>query len=192
VFGNLTDFWRERALKYGDRYIGHISENYKVQQARIEALLRQRVNPAVPYEDMLDLGCGWGRFLPFWGQFTGHIWAVDLLPDMLEKARCQIPNVTSLRAGWPFKLPLADGSINLLWACFVFQDIKDHQLLGTILAELNRVLAANARVLILDNGKLRKPEVFVDTLSLRPGWQTARVTINKTPQDTWLIDGARG
>ena len=192
LFGSLVDFWRGRALKYGERYIGHINEDHRLQRARIEALLRQRLNPTVVYEDVLDLGCGWGRFETFWSEFAGHIWAVDLLPEMLERARLQVPNVTTLKVSWPFRLPLADMSLNLLWACFTFQDIRDAGLFARIAAELVRVLAPQARVLILDNGKVREPKVFADALGLRTGWQSGRVNVNSKPQDTWLIDGVRG
>lgn len=192
LFGGLVSFWRGRALKYGERYVGNVNEDHRLQRARIEALLRQRLNPSVAYEDVLDLGCGWGRFETFWSGLAGHIWAVDVLPDMLEKARTQAPNVTALKASWPFRLPLQDRSISLLWACFVFQDIKEDPLFKAVVGEVSRLLAPQARVLILDTGKARDPKTFGEAFGLGPGWHVGRVTVNSTPRDTWLVDGIRG
>lgn len=197
-FAAHRDFWAKTVARRGDGYVGRQGESHKLQQKRIEDLLRTRLNPNVVYQDMIDFGCGWGRFVPFWSQFVGHIWAVDLLNDLLVRAKQAAPIVSTVSAQWPFRIPMNQPRIDLLWACLVFQHITDESLLTNTLAELARVMKPGARVLIIDNAvdkaphvKPRGPEFLAEKLKLLPGWSADKVTINNRPNDHWLLDGQR-
>lgn len=197
-FAEHRAFWEKTVAQRGDGYVGRNGESHKLQQKRIEDLLRSRLNPNMLYQDMIDFGCGWGRFIPFWAQFAGHVWAVDMLPDLLRRAKQQAPTVSTVCSQWPFQIPMKKPRIDLLWACLVFQHIVDDEIFVGTLTELSRVLQPGARVLIIDNAvdqaphvKPRGPAVIAKGLGLRGGWSADKVTINNRPQDHWLLDGTK-
>ncbi len=197
-FNDLRSFWEKTVARRGDGYVGRQGESHRLQQKRIEDLLRTRLNPNMLYQDMIDFGCGWGRFIPFWAQFAGHIWAVDLLDDMLRRAKQEAPTVSTVCSQWPFRIPMKTPRVDLLWACLVFQHICDDAIFEGTLAELGRVLKPGARVLIIDNAvdqaphvKPRGPEAIATRLGLRPGWSADKVTINNRPHDHWFLDGTK-
>lgn len=192
----MSGFWQARAGKQGESYVGHRDQNHIAQQKRIEDILKSRLTPDTYFCDMLDYGCGYGRFVPFWNNFAGHVWAVDLIPDMLKKAASRSPNVTALRSTFPLKLPIQPNGLDLLWSCLVFQHIVDDSLFYATALELARLLKPGARVLLIDNAidkaphvKPRTPQIFARALGLRPDVQALKITINSRPSDHWLIDG---
>jgi ubiquinone/menaquinone biosynthesis C-methylase UbiE len=197
-FGRMEEFWRGKAAQSGDRYVGRLKEDHTLQQKRIESILRTRLLPTDYFENALDFGCGWGRFIPFFAQFCGHIWAVDLLKDMVKKAAEQAPCVTAVQSKYPFKLPGKGARFDLLWGCLVFQHMTDDDIFNVSTKEISRVLKPGARVLVIDNAvdkayhvKPRGVERLATALGLKPGYHASKVTINQRPDDHWLIDGIR-
>lgn len=192
----LEAFWRDKSSKQGIGYVGHKDQSHLTQQKRIEDILRTRILPTAYYKDMLDYGCGYGRFIPFWNNFAGHIWAVDLLDEMLKQAAGQAPNVSAVRSVFPIRLPVRPHTIELLWSCLVFQHIVDDSLFFATALELTNLLKPGARVLLIDNAvdkaphvKPRGPAVLCQALGLRPDYKAEKITINSRPNDHWLIDG---
>lgn len=196
--GKLKSYWTARAAAQGHGYVGRISEDHLFQQKRIEDMLRKVLTPNLYYPEMVDFGCGYGRFIPFWSAFAGHITAVDLIPDMLKAAAAQAPHVTAVSSKAPLRLPLPDGLVDALWGCLVFQHIVDEELFQSVARELTRVLKPGARVLLLDNAqdkaphvKPRGPQALANAFALRRDYRADLVTINQRPQDHWFIDGRR-
>jgi ubiquinone/menaquinone biosynthesis C-methylase UbiE len=192
------NYWETRARDQGESYVGRKGQDWRIQQSRIESLLRSILKADQRYSDGMDFGCGWGRFTPFWAGLCGHVWAVDLVPEQLAQVKQKALNVTTIRAGWPLKLPFRSARIDLLWAGHVFQHIVDEDIFSNVMEELSRVLAPGAKVLILDNAvdkakhvKPRKPEVFARGLGLLPGWSASKVTVDERPDDHWFIQGTK-
>lgn len=197
-FGKMQEFWQKKSAQQGDRYVGHIKENHNIQQKQIESLLRERLKPEDYFESSLDFGCGWGRFVPFFSQFCGHVWATDLLKAMVDKAALKAPNVTAIQSKWPLKMPGRGRRFDLLWASLVFQHIVDDEVFDATIVEIGRVLKPGARVLILDNivdkahhVKPRGVKKLAEALRLQPGYYSSNVTINQRPNDHCLIDGIK-
>jgi ubiquinone/menaquinone biosynthesis C-methylase UbiE len=197
-FGRMEEFWRIKFAQYGDRYVGRIKEDHTLQQKRIESILMTRLRSQDYFEKALDFGCGWGRFIPFFSQFCGHIWAVDLVKEMVDKAAQKAPNVTAIQSKHPFKLPGKESRFDLLWSCFVFQHITDDEVFDVTTKELRRVLKSGARVIIIDNAvdhashvKPRSVERLAEALELKPTYYASKVTVNQRADDHWLIDGVK-
>lgn len=197
VFGRHVSFWGGKAAK-GDAYVGRVGEDHLSQQKAIENLVSTRLKPSDFFEDGMDFGCGYGRFEPFLSHFCGHIWAVDVVPGVVERVRGSIPTISGLSVGWPFEIPLKNGKVDFLWACLVFQHLVDQKMFAAACRELRRVMKSGARVLIIDNAVDRAahvlprgPEVLARELGFRPGWHSDKITINRRPQDHWLIDGVK-
>jgi SAM-dependent methyltransferase len=194
----LTQFWETRARTRGERYVGHVQQDHRLQQQAIESLLRARLKASDYFSNGLDFGCGYGRFVPTLSQYCGHLWAVDLLPEMLERAASQAPNVTPVRSEWPLKLPARGPAMDFVWLCLVLQHVVDEDLFQATCVELKRVLKPGARVMVLDNVvdhaphvKPRGEQALVSALGLMPGYWCERVTINRRPKDHLFIDGVK-
>ena len=183
----MVKFWQARSTL---RII------YTGQKERIENLVRDRLGPQEYFQDMLDFGCGTGRFMPFWQFYAGHIWAVDLLDNVLREVTTQGSNVTPILGAYPPCFHKLMPPVDLFWGCLVFQHMVNDALFNETAAELSKVIKPGARVIILDNAvdvaahvKPRGPEELSKALGLREGFKAVKVTINKKPDDHWLIDG---
>lgn len=192
VFGRWTAFWRDRWRKKGDAYSGTIEQTHA-----IEDILRGLFTSRDYYTDAMDFGAGHGRFCDFMSLYCGHIWAADIVDDMLDCYAVRSPTVTPLRMEWPPNIPLRDDKLDLLWAFFTFQHIVDPTIFQHVTQELRRVLKPGSRVLIIDNAcdtanhvRSRGPDVLGKALGLQPGFSKILITIGK-PQDHWLIDGVK-
>jgi len=126
-----------------------------------------RLHPAVgrPPATVLDLGCGTGYFQPQLAARypeAGYI-GLDLAQGMLSWARTQHPEGTAWVAGDAEALPLAAGSIDLVFSSLAFQWCYRPDLL---FAELARVLAAGGRCFFSSLGPATLHE-------LRDAWAAA-------------------
>lgn len=180
-------FWRSR-------HLNNIQPS-EPQTKAVESLLRTRIAKEAYYKDCLDFGCGSGRFIPFLSSFCGHVWAADIVPELLADAEKQALTVSPIHIKWPIKLPCSN-RIDFLWAGFVFQHITDDRILLSVLKELSSCLQLGAKVFILDNAvdrashvKPRVPDLFASHLRLGISWRSNRVNVNKTADDHWLLEG---
>jgi len=194
-FNRSVSFWRDRATRQGSRFSGQQATDAAAQTLRIESLINKRIGTNDWFEDTLDFGCGQGRFIPLLSKVSGHVWAVDILPELNSTVRACSINVSSITLEWPLRLPRA---VDFMLAVFVFQHITDDGYMRIVADEIKRVLKPGARVLVLDNAqdkaahvRPRTPPGFAALLGLRPGYSAELVTVNKRPNDHWLIDGIK-
>jgi ubiquinone/menaquinone biosynthesis C-methylase UbiE/cytosine/adenosine deaminase-related metal-dependent hydrolase len=115
-------------------------------------LLEQRTLPALMPPvlgiDVLDVGCGTGRWLQHFETFhPASVTGTDPSPAMLLRARAKLTAGTTLTLGDATSLPCADESIDLILASFVLSYIADLQLFA---AESARVLRPGGHLLISD------------------------------------------
>jgi SAM-dependent methyltransferase len=105
--------------------------------ARRKALLLAEVRPG---ERVLDLGCGAGRFLGLLEDAVG----AEISEEAARRARENVPgaDVRLLEDG---AIPLAHGSVDLVWCSEVLEHIPD---VGAALNEIRRVLRPGGRVLL--------------------------------------------
>jgi SAM-dependent methyltransferase len=101
---------------------------------------------------VLDVGCGSGAWLQqllAWGAQAENLHGVDLLPDRIAAARCLAPHI-DYRQGSGWKLPFADGSMDLVSAHTVFSSILSAEARAVLAREMSRVLALHGCILIYD------------------------------------------
>jgi len=197
AFDQHVRFWESKSKK-GESYVGRIGEDHLLQKKAIESLLMTRLKTTDFFTDGLDFGCGYGRFVPFLSNFCGHLWAVDIVPDIVERVRGVAPTVSALKVSHPIILPFKGGRIDFVWACLVFQHLVAPEFFSAACQEIRRVTKPGARMIVIDNAvdkaphvSPRGPEVLTRELGFRPGWYADKITINKRPQDHWLIDGVK-
>lgn len=193
---SMKRFWDARYAQRGEGVVGHAHENHHEQTQKIIVELDQVIPKGSFYPLALDFGSGWGRMLPYLSEIAGHVYAVDLVASALTTAAEKIPNVTTYTIDTSYDLPVKNDTFDLLFSSLVLQHIVDEHLFQAATRELKRVLKPGATVILLDNAidqayhvKSRSAEALSSALDLQPGWTAKKVTINKRPEDHWLIKG---
>jgi ubiquinone/menaquinone biosynthesis C-methylase UbiE len=118
-----------------------------------------------PGEAILDLGCGAGRYtLPLASLAgpQGTVYGADLweegLASLAEKAREQgLANIRTLLADVSQPLPLADGSVDLLFLATVLHDLAEAGQAQGALAEIARLVKPGGRLAVLEFKKIEGP-----------------------------------
>ena len=190
-------FWRSKFLQQGKSYVGRRGEDFNLQTKKIEALLRAHLSVNDFYPHGLDMGCGWGRFIPLLSNFCGHLWAVDIVEEAMRVIPTEAITTTAVLATHPLKLPFPEPAVDLLWCCMYFQCVVDDEVFNAACSELKRTLRPGARVLIIDNQadrnayvRARGPEVLAKALELA-SWKSDKAVINIAPGDHFILDGVK-
>jgi ubiquinone/menaquinone biosynthesis C-methylase UbiE len=148
-------------------------------EAEFQAFLDQSLNPRGPellFEivaalglprgaDVLDLGCGEGRFsVELAKRFGFKVTGVDPVPRHVElcaasrdeaaRSNSELTELIRFEAGAAEAVPLRDASVDLVWCREVLVLIDD---LSTVFAECRRVLRPQGRMLILSELPHRPP-----------------------------------
>ena len=96
-------------------------------------------------ERVLDLGCGAGDFLALLQDRGATQVGVELSERALERARRRAPHAELHLVAEDAAIPLAHGSIDLVWCSEVIEHVAD---VGGLLAEVRRVLRPGGRILL--------------------------------------------
>jgi len=99
----------------------------------------------VPQATVLDLGCGAGQFSAALADAGARPIAVDVAHEALRRARERMPGLDARH--WPAgePLPLADASVDAVWAGEVIEHVPD---VAPWLSEVRRVLRAHGSLLL--------------------------------------------
>jgi ubiquinone/menaquinone biosynthesis C-methylase UbiE len=136
-------------VDYDERLYAVYSEAYAMAAEAMTVWLRAFARHAGPRRPLavLDLGCGTGRFTPaLAGEFGGPVYGVEPSQRMRavaeESARHER---VSYLPGAAERIPLADGSCDLVLMFLVLHHVRDHRAAA---AEVARVLRPGGRLLI--------------------------------------------
>lgn len=136
--------YEEREIAYEDQMAGRYNRDYHdhpIMQQHDEDFAAYVLNAYRPGDRILDLGCGPASHWKYWKQYlSGHgtLIGVDLSEGMICEARRLYPE-DDFRVGSGLKLPLEDGSIDLVIASSVLHHIPDSSL-PAVFTEVSRVL----------------------------------------------------
>jgi ubiquinone/menaquinone biosynthesis C-methylase UbiE len=101
---------------------------------------------------VLDVGCGSGRILSSFlklGACPENLYGVDLLPERIEQARSQFPDL-QFRSMNAEHLEFPDAFFDIVALFTVFSSILDKQMAGNVAQEVIRALRPNGAVLWYD------------------------------------------
>ena len=173
-----SDDYRDYVIKDG-RFIGAFEEMYRnvpepwhqdslVSPAEDIALSLIPRGPLNQLSDILDIGCGLGRFTDHIFRATGAtVTAIDISPTAIATAKARYPGV-AFQVAAPPPLPFQDGSFDLVTMA---------QLLWYVLPEMQELFGEVSRVL--------RPEGYCLILQhfYQPGEQRYGNAYMETPED---------
>jgi ubiquinone/menaquinone biosynthesis C-methylase UbiE len=96
---------------------------------------------------VLDVGCGTGRHTVPLVEAGARVWALDLTPEMLARARAKLPgsHVGWVRHALPRPLPFRASTFDLVVMGLVTEHVAD---LARLLADVARVLTRRGRCIV--------------------------------------------
>ncbi len=112
---------------------------------------------------LVDIGCGWGKFLGMAQDCVSELWGVDESPDQLKdiKQVCPNANVVICRAD---KLELTDDYFDVAVTSQMLQEVKlfgEKSELRKVLHEILRILIPEGRYFLLDHLDAGEGEVVI-------------------------------
>lgn len=122
----------------------------------------RRLCPPDPAWTVLDIGCGTGAALAEYAAHGCRVIGVDPSPAMLAQARERLGPEADLRVVDGRRLPVDDGSIDLVLVSLVLHSVSNEEAVA-LLREAARVLRPGGRVLVVDFGTsgLRFPRGWI-------------------------------
>ena len=114
----------------------------------LEQRFLSQMLPDVSGLDVLDVGCGTGRWLQLLAPHRpASLVGVDASPQMLQRASVKLGTASTLRLGSCVALPVQNATADLVLASFVLSYLED---LEAFAHELHRVTRPNATVFLTD------------------------------------------
>lgn len=165
----MAGYWSGRRKAQGRDYVSRLGKNSDHQVDKLVPVLHDLLSEK-EFKHGIDFGCGWGRFSEAIFQHCEKLRCVDLISDFRDDLP---PAVSFQQLAFPTQIDAPNDSINLLVAITSLQHIVDEHWFSDVMAELRRVLAPGATVLIVDdngrNGehvKIRSAKLFAEHLDL--------------------------
>ncbi|MFQ5875805.1 MAG: class I SAM-dependent methyltransferase [Dehalococcoidia bacterium] len=91
----------------------------------------------------LELGCGVGRMTRSFARRFDHVYAVDVSPEMISRARSlnqRLPNVAWHVVNGADLNDFPDGTVDLVFSYLVFQHVPEREIVMSNIGEVLRVL----------------------------------------------------
>ena len=127
------------------------ARNYDESPNPLLSLEERYLTPLLPElsnADVLDVGCGTGRWLSrLANSATRSLTGIDLSPEMLDCAKGKLGQRASFAVGSATSLPIATQSSDVVLASFVTSYVHD---LGDFIAELRRVVRDEGSIYLAD------------------------------------------
>jgi ubiquinone/menaquinone biosynthesis C-methylase UbiE len=156
--------WDERARKNAFHYIASWRKEWDLaaflasgeeDYQRLVAPILARCGIAASGEVMVELGCGAGRMTQNFARRFGHVLALDLSAEMLQRARQihgQQKNILWLRVSGADLRCLASDSTDFVFTYLVLQHLPNEGLVFSYVREMLRVLRPGGAFLFQFNG----------------------------------------
>jgi ubiquinone/menaquinone biosynthesis C-methylase UbiE len=158
--------WDDRARKNAFHYIASWRGNWELEsflssgeedfERLVAPILRRNGLPATG-EAMLELGCGAGRMTHSFARRFKHVYALDISPQMLQRAKkihSDKSNIGWLLGNGANLACVKSNSLDFVFSYLVLQHLPGEALIRRYLEELLRVLRPDGAFLFQFNGGL--------------------------------------
>lgn len=129
---------------------GWTSDEFFASGRKLVTRILDWLGPEAQRSRVLDLGCGLGRIAASFAAHYERVDAVDISPEMIERARGLVtsPNIHFAVISGSDLDPFADDHFDLVFSVLVFQHIPGEDVVSSYLAEINRVLRGGGRAVL--------------------------------------------
>jgi SAM-dependent methyltransferase len=137
---------------YSDIDPVYLQRVQSMERALLRGLSVAGLSARIPLLDVLDFGCGNGRWFGrwlAWGAAAERLLGVDVRPEAVARARAGFPTCRFQETD-PALLPFADGSFDVVSQHLAFSSILDAELRVAAAAEMARVLRPRGVLLWCD------------------------------------------
>ncbi|MEA2494344.1 MAG: hypothetical protein QOJ29_2255 [Thermoleophilaceae bacterium] len=147
----MQSFWDERAREDAAYFVdnlldyrnGDMEEFWARGEEVVDKLLGEFGLTVGPDDQVVEIGCGIGRLTRVLAARAGHVWALDISAEMLDRAReavGELPNVDWLHGDGTTLRPVEDGAATACFSFVVFQHVPDPAITLGYVREMARVL----------------------------------------------------
>ena len=155
VLKRMRKDWDKRARENAEYYIANSSKEWKDRDFYLsgEINVANDIMPEMhricggsrsPLDLMaLEIGCGVGRMTRMLSRIFGHITAVDVSKEMIDRGRANLAdlvNVTLILGDGATLSALSDASHDFAFSFIVFQHIPSTEVIASYCREVRRVL----------------------------------------------------
>jgi SAM-dependent methyltransferase len=167
---HMRDFWDARAREdalyfvdnrrtYGSAELGGFWEEGERDLERMFAALELQLRPS---DVVLDIGCGVGRLTRVLSQRAESVYALDVSPEMIERARREHADLDNVQwiVGDGYSLePVEDASVDACVSHVTFQHVPDPAITLGYVAEMGRVLKSGgwAAFQVSNDARVHRP-----------------------------------
>jgi ubiquinone/menaquinone biosynthesis C-methylase UbiE len=116
---------------------------WETGRREVDAFLERLALPDTRSWSMVEIGCGLGRMSQRFAERFGRVYAVDVSPEMLGRAKAQwthLKNVDFILGHGNDFPGVADRSVDFVFSFIVLQHVPDPQIVKDYLRETARVL----------------------------------------------------
>lgn len=187
----MQSFWDEKARENAMYYVSSYRDYGQEDEAEFDLwgrrlagqfLAEAGIDPS-PSAVVAEIGCGIGRMTAYFAEHFGRVVALDISPEMLERARKRLkdpPNVEFRAASGRGLAGVEERSVDLVFSYIVLQHIPDAEVALDYLRDAGRVLRSGGHLLVQFNNT----EIPTSGLGLRRRLRALR--------DRFARNGPRG
>lgn len=141
-----------------------------------------------PSDVLVDVGCGTGLIALAMAPWLNHIYAIDLSPNMVERARRNLSHVGNVEValGSITRMDLSDHCCERVLAYSVLQYLDGEEEVGQSFRELFRVLRPGGRALLAANPDPVRRGVLEQAIRARPDQETANRELALQDSLSWM------
>lgn len=143
-------------MNLSENSVSYYDENkiYKIfsDSEDFPGLIKLYLSKQVPNKDVLDLGCGNGKYIKPLKELAKSIVGIDLSEKQLELAQKDNPEATLICSD-ASQMPFENDSFDIVYSCWMFGTILDLDKRTKAMNEAKRILRKNGRIILVENNE---------------------------------------
>jgi len=162
------EYWANRYSEMPDsNVVGHIDWDKNKYEAELNSWAERYITilNTIPFKmtNVLDFGCGVGRWMSLLYQYFSNYYGVDIVQSTIDKARLNETPFENIN----FELmtnetiPQFNAKFDLIWTCVCLQHIVDDKLLSNYISQFNNLLNKDGFIICTENTSNNKDSNYL-------------------------------